>query len=114
MHSRTATTTAVAIFITTVVLRASSRGELPLLVLLSLSRVATLRVGELMLEVRLAAVHSRFVHANFELAGSRDRHVATSMVVFVEGVKVVAGIVLCTFGSFDQRVDYNNQQDEDP
>lgn len=67
-----------------------------------------------MLQVRLAAVHARLVHANFELAGPRCRRVAAPMVVLVEGVKVVAVIVLSTAGSFDQRVNYNDQQDQDP
>lgn len=80
-----------------------------MLVLLSLSRVATWRVGDVMLEVRLAAVHPWFVHTNFELAGPRERRVAASVIVLIQGVKVVAVIVLVSMGSFDQRVDYNHQ-----
>lgn len=109
MHSGTTATTAVAVFIASVALGTSSRGVLLLLVLFSLSRVATLRVGDGMLELRLAAVHPWFVHANFELAMSGDGCAAASVVILVEGVKVVAVIVLGTMGSFDQRVDHNDQ-----
>lgn len=101
MHSGTTATTAVAIFITSVALGTSRRGILLLLILL-LSRVATLRVGDLMLEVRLATVHAWFVYANFELTVSGDGYVAASMVVVVEGVEVVAVIALGSMRSFDQ------------
>lgn len=109
MHSGTTATTAVAVFITSVALGTSSRGVLLLLVLFSLSRVATMRVGDGVLEVRLAAVHPRFVDANFELAVSGDGCAAASVVVLVEGVEVVVVIVLGTMGSFHQRVDHNDQ-----
>lgn len=111
MHSGTTATTAVAFFVTSVALGTSSRRVLLLLVLFSLSRVTTVGVGDGMLEVRLAAVHPRLVHANFELAGSGDRCAAAAVVVLVEGVEVVAVIVLGTTGGFDQRVDHNNQED---
>lgn len=114
MHSGATATTAVAVFITSVALGASGRGVLRLLVLW-LSWVATLRVGDLMLrELRLAAVHARFVHADFELAVSRNGHDAASVVVLEEGVEVVAVIVLGGVRSFDQRVDHDDQQDQDP
>lgn len=80
-----------------------------LLLRLPLSRVATVRVGHGMLEVRLrlvemrlAAVHSRLVHAYFELAGSGDGRAAAAVVVLVEGVKVVAVMALSTQRSLDQ------------
>lgn len=60
-----------------------------------------------MLEVRLAAVHPWFVHTNFELAGPGDGRVAAPAVVLVDGVEV-AVIALSSFGSFHQRVDYDN------
>ena len=63
-----------------------------------------------MLEVRLGAVHPWFVHANFELTGTGYRRAAAPVVVLVEGVEVVALIAFRTSGSFDQRVDYNDQQ----
>lgn len=109
MHSGTTASTAVAVFIANVALGTSSRGVLLLLVLFSLSRVATLRVGDRMLEVRLAAVNPGFVHAYFELAGSGDGCAAASVVILVEGVEVVAVVVLGTMGSFDQRVDDNDE-----
>ena len=116
MHSRATATTAVAVFITSVALGAPGRGVLRLLVLrLWLSQVATLRVGDLMLrELRLGALHARFVHADFELAVSGDGRDAASMVVLEEGVEVVAVIVLGGVRSFDQRVDHNDQEDQDP
>lgn len=109
MHSGTAAATAIAVFITSVALGASSRGVLLLLVLFPRPRAATLRVGDRRLEVRLAAVHPRLVHSDFELAGPGDRRAAASMVVVVEGVEVVAVIVLGTVGGFDQRVNHNEQ-----
>lgn len=112
MHSRTAATTAVAVFITGVALRTCGRGVLLVLVLLSLSGVAARRVGDLMLDVRLAAVNPWFVHADSELAGPRERRAAAApVVVLIQGVKVVAVIVLVGMGCFDQRVDHNHQQD---
>lgn len=111
MHSGTTAAAAVAIFIATVALGTSSRRVLLWLVLLSLSRVATVREGDRVLQVRLAAVHPRFVHANFELAGSGDGYAAAPVVVLVEGVEVVAVIALGTTGSFDQRVDHHDQED---
>lgn len=107
MHSGATASTAVAVFIAGVALRASGRRVLLLLVLL-LSRVAALRVGDRLLEVRLAAVHPRFVHANLELAVSGDGRVA-AVVVLEEGVEVVAVMVLGAARSFDQSVDHNDQ-----
>lgn len=66
-----------------------------------------------MLEVRLGAVQPRFVHTYFELASPRYGRTAASVIVLVEGVEVVTG-VLRAVGSFDQRVDYNDQQDQNP
>lgn len=110
MHSGTTPATAVAVFIARVALGTSSRRVLLLLVLFSLSRVTAGRVGgDRMLEVRLGAVHPRFVRANFELAGSGERCAAAPVVILVEGVEVVAAIVLGTTGSFDQRVDHHDQ-----
>lgn len=115
MHSGTAATTAVAIFIARMALRTSSRGVLRLLVWFALSRVAALRVGrDLMLEVGLGTVQPRFVHTNFELARPRHRHAAAAVIVLVEGVQVVPVVVLSAVGGFDQRVDYDNQQDQNP
>ena len=79
-----------------------------MLVLLSLSGVATWNVGDLMLEVRMTAVNSRLVHTDFELAGPRERRVGVSVVILIQGVKVV---VLASMGGFDQSVDHNHQQD---
>ncbi len=111
MHSGTTAAAAVAVFIASVALGAPSRGVLLRLVLLSLSRVAAVRVGHGMMEVRLAAVHPRFVHANFELAGSGDGRAAASVVILVERVKLIAAVAFGTVGSFHQRVDHHNQQD---
>lgn len=107
MHPGVTATAAVAFLVAGV---GSVRGVLPLR--LPQSRVATVRVGRAVLEVRLrvvevrlAAVHSRLVHAYFELAWSGDRcaaAAAAAMVVLVEGVKVVAVTTLSTQRCFDQ------------
>lgn len=110
MHTRAAAAAAIVVFVTSVVLGAPGGAVLLLVVV-----VVPLRgVRELMLRVRLAAMQSRFVRADSELAGPRDGRAAAAVVVLVQGVQVVTGIVLCAFGSFYQGVDYNNQQDEDP
>lgn len=62
-----------------------------------------------MLQMRVAAVHPRFVDAYFELTGSGDRCAAAPMVVLEEGVNVVRVIVLGGARGFDQRVDHNDQ-----
>lgn len=86
VHSGTTATTAIAILVASMTLGPSSRRVLLLLELLSLSWVTTVRVGDGMWEVRLAAVHPRLVHTNFELTGSGDRCAAAAMVILVEGV----------------------------
>lgn len=80
---------------------------------LLLPQVATVRVGYRVLEVRLAAVHSRLVHAYFELAGSGDGHAAAAVVVLVEGVEIIAVMALGAERRFGQWVDDHNQYDWD-
>lgn len=80
-----------------------------LLLLFSLSWVATVRVGDGTLDVRLAAVHPWFVYTNFELTGSGDGGAAAAMVILVEGVQAVAVTVLGASGGFYQRVNHDNQ-----
>lgn len=97
MHPVVTATAAVALLVAGV----GAPGGVVLLQLL-LPQVATVRVGSGMLEVRLAAVHSRLVHAYFELAGSGDGYAGAAVVVLVEGVKVVAVMALGTERRFDQ------------
>lgn len=97
MHSVVTATTAVAFLVASV----GAPGGVVLLQLL-LPQVATVRVGYGMLEVRLAAVHSRLVHTYFELTGSGDGHAAAAVVVLVEGVEMVAVMVLGTERCFGQ------------
>lgn len=107
--------TAVAIFVTSVAQGPTRRGVLLLMMVVLLQfGVGTRRVRDLTLEVRLTAVHPRLVHADFELAGPRKGRVAASVLVVVEGVEVIAVIALGSVRSFDQSVDYYDQQDQDP
>lgn len=101
MHSGIAATVAVAVVFTGVAVRDCDSGVVLLLVLFSLSGAVALRVGKLMLQVRLGPVHPRFVHADFELTGPRYVHVAAAVVVLEECVQVVALIVLSTTRRFD-------------
>lgn len=99
------TVSAVAIFVTGMALGTSSRRVL--LQRFPLPWVAAGSVGDRMLEVRMAAMHPRLVHANFELAGSGDgRDAAAAVVILVQCVDVVA--VPCTAGGFNQRVNQND------
>lgn len=109
MHSGITSTTAVAFFVAGATL--GTPGRRVLLLLLSLSRVTTVRVGDRVLDVRLAAVHPRLVHANFKLAGPGNGRGAATVVVVVEGVEVHAGIALVSAAGFDQTVDHNNHKD---
>lgn len=111
VHAVVAATAAVALLVAGV---GAPGGEV--LLQLLLPQVATGRVGYGMLAVGLAAVHSRLVHAYFELAGSGDGHAAAAaaaVVVLVEGVEVVAVMALGAEGRFDQCVDDHKQYDWD-
>lgn len=108
VHAVVAATAAVALLVAGV---GAPGGEV--LLQLLLPQVATGRVGDGMLAVGLAAVHSWLVHAYFELAGSGDGHAAAAVVVLVEGVDVAAVMALGAEGRFDQRVDDHKQYDWD-
>lgn len=95
MHALVTATAAVAFLVA-----GGGAGGGVVLVQLLLPQVATVRVGNGMLEVRLAAAHPWLVHAYFELAGSGDGHAA--VVVLVEGVQVLAIMALGTERRFDQ------------
>lgn len=113
MHARTAASTAVAVFIASVALGTPRRGVLLMLGLLPLFWVGALWIRDVMLEIRMAAVHPGFVNTDFELTGPGDRSAAASMLVLVQGVEAVAVIGPGSTGGSDQRVDYHDQQDQD-